>query len=141
MSKLKAALLAAAMEQLESKHLDQKGKSVQWDTNVREEKPKGGTRETGTTDGRRRSTGDEANCRSTGKHKQLIWDFFEEGRNRSSCRTCGYTVSTKTNTGGLVRHLSLVHQREYREYTSRMDKNWTHGMMEKNLNMRIPKNF
>jgi len=86
---------------------------------------------------RRSSDGDTG----SGKQKPLIWDFFEEGKNKSSCRVCGYTVGKKTNTGGLVRHLSLVHQREYRQYTMRMEKNWTHGMMEKSLKMRIPKNF
>ena len=56
-------------------------------------------------------------------------------------RTCGYVVGIKHNKGGLTRHLSLVHQREYKDYTARMDKNWTHGMMERNLSMRVPKNI
>ena len=55
-SKLKAALLAAAMEQLETNQLQQKGKAVQWDTTVRHDKPKVGEE-------RRRSTGDAGTCR------------------------------------------------------------------------------
>jgi len=75
------------------------------------------------------------------KRSPLIWNFFEQGKSRGVCRTCGYAVGVKHNTGGLVRHLSLVHPREYRCYTTKMDENWTHGMMEKNLNMRVPKRF
>ena len=56
-------------------------------------------------------------------------------------RTCGYVVGTRKNKGGLTRHLSLVHQRQYRQYTAKMEQNWTNGMMEKNLNMKIPNNF
>lgn len=88
------------------------------------------------------STGDPVN-QAAGGHQQrpLIWDFFEEGRSVGTCRTCGYEINIKRNRCGLVRHLSLVHKREYRDYTFRMDTNWTHGMMEKSLNMRVPKNI
>lgn len=75
------------------------------------------------------------------KPKETIWEFFEEGKKKGTCKTCGYVVGIKHNKGGLTRHLSLVHQREYKEYTARMDKNWTHGMIERNLNMRVPKNI
>ena len=56
-------------------------------------------------------------------------------------RTCGYVVGIKNNKGALTRHLSLVHQREYKLYTAKMEQNWTNGMLEKNLNMRVPSNF
>jgi len=74
--------------------------------------------------------------------QNTIWAFFEEGKGKKgTCKTCGYVVGIKHNHGGLTRHLSLVHQREYREYTARMEKNWTHGMMEKHLNIAVPKNI
>ena len=50
-------------------------------------------------------------------------------------------VGCKNNKGGLTRHLSLVHQREYKLYTAKMEHNWTNNMMERNLNMKVPKNF
>ena len=56
-------------------------------------------------------------------------------------RTCGYVVGCKNNKGGLTRHLSLVHQREYKMYTAKMEQNWTNGMLEKNLNMKVPANL
>jgi len=90
--------------------------------------------------GRRKISGEQT-IRSPDKPKAVIWDFFEQGKNKHTCRTCGYTMSAKTKPGGLVRHLSLVHQAEYRRYNMRMESNWTHGMMEKNLNMKLPKNF
>ena len=58
-----------------------------------------------------------------------------------AARTCGYVVGCKNNKGGLTRHLSLVHQREYKLYTAKMEHNWTNNMMERNLNMKVPKNF
>ena len=101
------------------------------------------------------------------KQKETIWQFFEEGNKKGTCRlvkyycyivtsphtkpnegvycllsrTCGYVVGIKNNKGGLTRHLSLVHQREYKLYTAKMDQNWTNGMLEKNLNMRVPANL
>jgi len=90
--------------------------------------------------GRRKISGEQT-IRSPDKPKAVIWDFFEQGKSKHTCRTCGYTMSAKTKPGGLVRHLSLVHQAEYRRYNMRMESNWTHGMMEKNLNMKLPKNF
>jgi len=75
------------------------------------------------------------------KPKETIWEFFEEGKKKGTCKTCGYVVGIKHNKGGLTRHLSLVHQRQYKEYTARMEKNWTHGMIERNLNMAVPKNI
>ena len=91
------------------------------------------------------------------KKRETIWDFFEQGNKKGTCRyvfnvwilylsvrfprTCGYVVSCKNNKGGLTRHLSLVHQREYKMYTAKMEHNWTNGMLEKNLNMRVPANL
>jgi len=75
------------------------------------------------------------------KPRETIWDFFEQKNKKGICKTCGYVVSVKNNKGGLTRHLSLVHQREYKMYTTKMSQNWTNGMMEKNLNMRVPANF
>jgi len=98
--------------------------------------PGGGMKDTA-KEGRRRS----ASGIPQEKPKETIWEFFEEGKKKGTCKTCGYVVGIKHNKGGLTRHLSLVHQREYKEYTARMDKNWTHGMIERNLNMRVPKNI
>jgi len=75
------------------------------------------------------------------KPRETIWQFFEEGNKKGTCRTCGYVVGIKNNKGGLTRHLSLVHQKEYKLYTAQMEQNWTNGMLEKNLNMRVPTNF
>jgi len=75
------------------------------------------------------------------KQKETIWQFFQEGNKKGTCRTCGYVVGIKNNKGGLTRHLSLVHQREYKLYTAKMEQNWTNGMLEKNLNMRVPANL
>jgi len=91
---------------------------------------------TGNAIQRRSSTGTNQE-----KPKETIWEFFEQGNKKGTCKTCGYVVGCKNNKGNLTRHLSLVHQREYKLYTAKMEKNWTNGMMEKNLNMKIPANL
>ena len=47
------------------------------------------------TGGRRSSGAVEA--------QNTIWEFFEEGRKKGTCKTCGYVVGIKHNHGGLTR--------------------------------------
>ncbi|XP_023333761.1 uncharacterized protein LOC111705437 isoform X2 [Eurytemora carolleeae] len=115
--KLKAAILAAALSKLDTEESQRTSAKRTESLNARNKSQKS---QNGTENSRerRRSAGDESSGRN--KQKAVIWDFFEEGKKKCTCRTCGYIVNTKMNTGGLVRHLSLVHQREYREYTIRL---------------------
>ena len=38
-----------------------------------------------------------------GEIRNTIWEFFEEGKKKGTCKTCGYVVATKHNHGGLTR--------------------------------------
>jgi len=131
-AKMREALVSAAMVEVSQGKAGVKRReslgSQKTQANVQE-------RRSSQTYGRRSSNTGEGEQRST------IWEFFEEGKKKGTCRTCGYVVGTKHNQGGLTRHLSLVHSKQYRDYTARMEKNWTHGMMEKHLNIAVPKNF
>ena len=63
--------------------------------------------------GRRASTTQAApqggGRRSSGavEAQNTIWAFFEEGRKKGTCKTCGYVVGIKHNHGGLTRFLHL----------------------------------
>jgi len=135
-AKIRAALLSAAVGQVEASVQGPMLPAGKSDPR-RLSTPSGMMAGGGTTAGRRKS----ASGLPQEKPKETIWEFFEEGKKKGTCKTCGYVVGIKHNKGGLTRHLSLVHQREYKDYNARMDKNWTHGMMERNLSMRVPKNI
>ena len=48
----------------------------------------------------------------------------------------GWTENQNSYIGLIVNYITIAVN-----IFSRMDENWTHGMMEKNLQMRVPKNF
>ena len=52
------------------------------------------------TGGRRSSGAVEA--------QNTIWAFFEEGRKKGTCKTCGYVVGIKHNHGGLTRFVNIL---------------------------------
>jgi len=140
-AKIRAALLTAAAGQVEDGEQRPPQLGVRNTDMRRLSTPSSGPLGGGSRDPAKEMRRKSASGLQQDKPRETIWEFFEEGKKKGTCKTCGYVVGIKNNKGGLTRHLSLVHQREYRDYTARMDKNWTHGMIEKNLNMRVPKNI
>ena len=119
-AKMREALLSAAMAEVgrgggkRSLSMKEAGGGGRIAAGKVVEQGGGGGLERRASTGRRLSTqaagpGPTGGRRSSGvvETQNTIWAFFEEGRKKGTCKTCGYVVGIKHNHGGLTRFVCI----------------------------------
>ena len=101
-AKMREALLSAAMVEVGKVGGGARGQGRRLEPGRGQEEGQGrgqGRRLSAPLPPGRRSSG----AGGEGETRNTIWEFFEEGKKKGTCKTCGYVVATKHNHGGLTR--------------------------------------